>query len=192
MLARTDPLTPDRQGLLLQQAAAGDAAAFAALARDIARPALGLAIRVLGDPGLAEDAVQDALTRLWRDAHRFDPARGAFGAWWRRIVVNAALDSRRRLRPAVPLDDAGPIPDPASGPAMAAEQADVARQVQAAMALLPARQRAALALFHGEGHSMAEIATMMETSEKAVEGLLLRGRAALKRSLAGLDQEGLD
>jgi RNA polymerase sigma-70 factor (ECF subfamily) len=61
--------------------------------------------------------------------------------------------------------------------------------VQQAAAALPARQRAALALFHGDGLSMAEIADALETSEKAVEGLLLRGRAALKETLTGLKDE---
>lgn len=194
MLARTDPLMrlPDPQALLLQQAAAGDAAAFARLAEEITRPSLALAIRVLGDPALAEDAVQEALTRLWREADRYDPSRGAFGAWWRRILMNAALDGRRRLRLAMPLEDVASVADGAAGPAEAAEQAEVARQVQAAMAHLPARQRAALALFHGEGHRMAEIADILETSEKAVEGLLLRGRAALRNALGDMDQEGTD
>lgn len=178
--------TPD---LLIGRVAAGDARAFSELARLLARPALSLATRVMGDPADAEDVVQDALARLWREAPRFDPARGSFGGWWRRMLMNCALDSRRRLRPASPLDAAAEIHDPAPDPAANAESADLARRVQAAAAGLPPRQRAALSLFHGEGLSMAEIADTLETSEKAVEGLLLRGRADLKARLEMLKED---
>ncbi|TPE59810.1 sigma-70 family RNA polymerase sigma factor [Sandaracinobacter neustonicus] len=180
---------PEAEALLLARAAEGDARAFAELARLLARPALGLCIRVLGDRALAEDAVQEAMTRLWREAKRFDPARGSFAGWWRRMLMNCALDGRRRLKPVTALEEAAEIADAAPTPAGAAEAADLAARVQAAAAALPERQRAALALFHGEGLTMAEIAAALESSEKAVEGLLLRGRAALKDRLGDLKDE---
>lgn len=175
--------------LLLARAGRGDAAAFRQLAERLARPALGLAVRVLGDRALAEDAVQEALARLWREAHRFDPARGSFGAWWRRMLMNCALDGRRRLRVAADLDSARHLADPGAGPEAAAAAAGLAARVAAAMAALPPRQRAALALFHAEGLTMAEIGESLGASEKAVEGLLLRGRAALRERLSDLKDE---
>ncbi len=194
MHSRTAPLTEariaeDPRALLLMRAAAGDRMAFAHLARDLARPSLAMAIHVLGDHAAAEDCVQDAMTRLWRDGHRFDPARGSFAGWWRRVLMNAALDSKRRLRPATALDEAMEVADSAAGPDRLAEGADIGRRVQAAAAVLPARQRAALLLFHGEGLSMAEIAETLETSEKAVEGLLGRARTVMKGQLAALMTE---
>ncbi len=179
----------DAATLLVLRAGSGDARAFAELARQLARPALAQCIRILDDRQLAEDAVQEALTRLWREAGRFDPARGSFAGWWRRMLMNCALDGRRRLRPAAALDEAAEIADREPTPARAAERADLAARVQAAAAELPERQRAALALFHGEGLSMQEIADALETSEKAVEGLLLRGRAALKTKLMDLKDD---
>ncbi|MBS3960606.1 MAG: sigma-70 family RNA polymerase sigma factor [Sandarakinorhabdus sp.] len=177
------------EAILLLRAADGDARAFRELARMVARPSLALAIRVLGDHAGAEDAVQDALSKLWREAHRFDPERGSFGGWWRRILMNSALDGRRRMRPAASLEEVTEVRNPAPDPGEAAEQADLVARVRAAAAALPARQRAALSLFHGDGLTMAEIAAALETSEKAVEGLLLRGRAALKQTLIGLRDE---
>ncbi|WP_199555846.1 sigma-70 family RNA polymerase sigma factor [Sandaracinobacteroides hominis] len=177
------------EALLLARAADGDTRAFRELAALLARPALATAIRVLGDHALAEDAVQDAFARLWREAGRFDPGRGSFGGWWRRMLMNCALDGRRRLKPAQPLDDAMDVTDAAPDPLQQAEDADLAARVQAAAAALPARQRAALSLFYGDGLSMAEIGEVLETSEKAVEGLLLRGRAELKTRLTGLKDE---
>ena len=191
LTAANDARVAGLEELLIRRAAAGDGRAFAELARLLARPALSTAIKVLGDRALAEDAVQEALTRLWREAGRFDPARGSFAGWWRRMLMNCALDGRRKLRPVAALDEAETIADAGPGPLAAAESADLAARVQAAAATLPARQRAALALFHGEGLSMADIAAALETCEKAVEGLLLRGRAALKEQLAGLE-DGLE
>lgn len=169
---------------LVLLAAAGDRAAFSRLARRLAPAALALATRVLGDRALAEDAVQEALVRLWREAHRFAPDRGTFAAWWRRLLLNCALDGRRRLRPLQALAEAAGLPDPAPDPEERAAAAVRARRIAAAMAALPPRQRAALALFHGEGLSMADIAEALGTSEKAVEGLLGRARAELRRRLA--------
>lgn len=174
----------EETGLFLA-ARAGDRAAFGLLVRRIAAPSLALAVRTLGHAALAEEAVQEALTKLWREAGRFDPERGDFWPWWRRILVNAALDGRRRLRAEAPLEAAGDPADPAPGPADAAETADLDRRLAAAMARLPARQRAALALFHGEGLTMAEVADALETTAKAVEGLLDRGRHALKAMMNG-------
>jgi RNA polymerase sigma-70 factor (ECF subfamily) len=186
--ASTDARTaPEAEALLLSRARDGDGEAIALLARHLARPALAQATRILGDRSAAEDAVQEALARLWREAHRFDPERGSFGGWWRRILVNCALDGRRRLRPVAPLDEAGAVADPAPGPAENAERAETAARVQAAAAALPPRQRAALALFHGDGLSMTEIGRVLDASEKAVEGLLLRGRAALRERLREME-----
>ncbi len=191
MMNAPDPteVATELESLLLRRAAAGDAEAFATLTRQLARPALALAGRVLGDAILAEDAVQEALTRLWREASRFDPSRGTFAAWWRRMLLNVTLDGRRRLRPVAPLDDAANLAAPDPDPLQRAEQADVAARVQAAMAILPPRQRAALSLFHGDGLSMAEIAEALSCSEKAVEGLLTRGRAELRIRLTGVKDD---
>ena len=184
-----DRRAAEPEALLLLRAAEGDSRAFTELARMLARPSLGYAVRVLGDRALAEDAVQEALTRLWREAHRFDPGRGSFAGWWRRILTNCAIDGRRRLRPVTALDEVAEFADDAPDPEDAAHSADIADKVQQAAAGLPARQRAALSLFHGDGLSMAEIAATIGSSEKAVEGLLLRGRAALKQRLIALKEQ---
>jgi len=180
---------PDPDARLLLAARDGDARAFEALVAQLAGPALALARRVLGEAALAEDAVQEALTRLWREAHRFDPARGPLAGWWRRILMNAALDGRRRLRPVAHLADVAEPRDPAPGPEARAEAAEIDRRLNAALAQLPPRQRAALALFHGQGLSMAEIGEALGTSPKAVEGLLLRGRAVLRHLMADVLEE---
>ena len=171
---------PSVAAALMARVQAGDRAAFAALVRLLEGPGLRLADRTLQDRAAAEDVVQVALTRLWTLAERYDPARGSVEAWFRRIVTNLCLDRRRALRPVVPIDEAAELPSPAPDPEAAALASDRRARLAAAMARLPARQRAALALFHGDGLTMAEIAAALDTSAKAVEGLLGRARMELR------------
>lgn len=173
--------------VLIARSADGDRSAFDQLAERLVPSALMFATRVLGERALAEDAVQEALVKLWKEAHRFDPARGAFSPWWRRVLMNACLDGRRRLRPVEQLD--ATIPDNGRNPEQAAQAFDLRRRLDAAMARLLPRQRAALALFHGEGLSMTEVADVLETTPKAVEGLLTRARAELRARLEGIRNE---
>ena len=165
---------------LMLRVAEGDAAAFTALVRQLERPALALAWRTLNDATEAQDACQQAFARLWTEAHRFDPARGPVEAWFRRILINLCLDRRRAIRPVQPIDEAFDLADSRPDPEAQAIASDQQARLAAAMAQLNARQRLALALFHGDGLSMAEIAERMETTPKAVEGLLGRARNLLK------------
>ena len=166
--------------LLMARLVDGDRRAFDALVRALQGPGLRLADRTLNDRAGAEDVVQVALTRLWSLAGRYDPARGSVEGWFRRIVVNLCLDRRRSIRPVVPIDLIAEMPSDAPDPLAAAIASDARSRLGAAMAKLLPRQRAALVLFHGDGLTMAEIASVLETTPKAVEGLLGRARMELK------------
>lgn len=174
-------IAPTPLSLLMARVATGDAAAFTTLAQALQGQGLRLADRTLNDRAAAEDVVQVALTRLWTMAARFDPARGSVEGWFRRIVVNLCLDRRRSLRLVQPLSDAETIASSAPDPFEAAAANDRRRRIDRAMAGLAPRQRAALMLFHGDGLTMAEIAETMETSPKAIEGLLGRARMELRK-----------
>jgi RNA polymerase sigma-70 factor (ECF subfamily) len=167
--------------LLMARVAQGDVAAFTTLAQALQSQGLRLADRTLHDRAGAEDVVQIALTRLWTMAVRFDPERGSVEGWFRRIVVNLCLDRRRSMKLVAPLSDAETIASPGPDPFESAAANDQRARIDAAMAQLAPRQRAALMLFHGEGQSMAEIAEMLETSPKAIEGLLGRARMELRK-----------
>lgn len=173
----------DDPELLMRRIAVGDARAFAMLVARLHGPGLRVATRVLGDRIEAEDALQAALTRLWTEARRYDPERGAVAGWFHRIVVNQCLDRKRRLRSVAPIEAAAAVPSDLPDPYEASAANARARRVDAAMATLNPRQRAAITLFHGEGASMAEIARALDTTPKAVEGLLARSRIELARLL---------
>ena len=172
---------PSPLALLMARVAQGDAAAFTVLARALQGQGLRLADRTLNDRAGAEDVVQVALTRMWTMAARFDPARGSVEGWFRRIVVNLCLDRRRSMRLVSPLSEADDVPSGAPDPFEMAAANDRRTRLDTAMAQLAPRQRAALALFHGDGLTMAEIATALETTPKAIEGLLGRARMELRK-----------
>jgi RNA polymerase sigma-70 factor (ECF subfamily) len=165
----------------MARVAEGDAAAFTTLARGLQGQGLRLADRTLNDRAGAEDVVQVALTRLWTMAGRFDPERGSVEGWFRRIVVNLCLDRRRSMRLVQPLSEADDVASNAPDPFEAAASNDRRVRIDTAMAQLAPRQRAALVMFHGDGLSMAEIAKAMETTPKAIEGLLGRARMELRK-----------
>jgi RNA polymerase sigma-70 factor, ECF subfamily len=173
---------------LMLRVGTGDAQAFAALVRMLERPAQALAWRTLNDRAQAEDACQQAFVKLWTHAARFDAGKGNVEAWFRRILINQCLDTRRTLKPVQQIDDGFDIADARPDPEAQAIAADAQARIDAAMARLNPRQRLALTLFHGEGQTMAEIAAQMATTAKAVEGLLGRARNELRTMLNEIDQ----
>ncbi|ONG58277.1 hypothetical protein BKE38_03220 [Pseudoroseomonas deserti] len=174
---------------LIAWSAGGDRPAFNALAARHLPRLHALAQRITGSAAEAEEIAQEALLRAWQQAARFDPGRARFGTWLYRIAANLAIDAARR-RPAAAMlavhDLADSLADPGLTPedSLALRQQDAA--LQAALAALPERQRAALALAHDQGLSGAEAAAILDTSERAVEGLLHRARRFLAARLAAL------
>lgn len=146
--------------------------------------------RMLGDSAEAEDVAQEAFLRLWRQAAKWR-ADAPVIHWLHRVAYNLCIDRLRR-KPGVGLDAIAEPADPARSAARALHEGQLARAVDAAIAALPERQRAAVALVHQEGLSNIETAEIMGISVEAVESLLARGRRHLKASLAALrpDLEG--
>lgn len=180
---------PDQLAGLMLRVQGGDRAAFAELVRALEGPGLRLADRTLADRAAAEDVVQVALSRLWTMAERFDATRGSVTAWFRTMVTNLCLDRKRATRPVQPIETVADMASAEPGPEEAAIAGDMKARLAAAMQMLSPRQRAAIAMFHGEGLSMAEIAEALETTPKAVEGLLGRARMELKGLLGPKDEE---
>lgn len=180
---------PDELSALMLRVQRGDRAAFNLLVRALEGPGLRLADRTLRDRAAAEDVVQTALSRLWSMADRFDVERGSVAGWFRRIIVNLCLDGVRARRPMLAIDDALHLPSSAPDPEAQAIDTDQKVRLMAAMAQVAPRQRMALAMFHGEGLSMAEIAEALETTPKAIEGLLGRARMELKTLIMAQENE---
>jgi RNA polymerase sigma-70 factor (ECF subfamily) len=177
----------DSDEALMARIARGDEPAFRALASRHLPAMLGLARRILGNAADAEDVAQEAMLRVWIHAPRWQPL-ALFRTWLTRVVVNLCLDRKRRA-PWVALDAAGEIADPAPGASEKAERDERDRMVAAAIAELPARQRAAIVLTYGDGMSNAQVADILGTSVSAVETLLVRGKQNLRGALDNVIDE---
>jgi RNA polymerase sigma factor (sigma-70 family) len=170
---------------LVARTGRGDrAAAQALMARHLPKM-LTLARRMLANQAEAEDAVQDAFLRLWTHAARWQPGGARFETWLYRVTLNKCYDRLRR-RPTARLDEAADIEDAAPGPSVQLEQVEIARHIEAGLAALPERQRAAIQLCHVQGCGNIEAAEIMGISVEAVESLLARGRRTLKARLGHL------
>lgn len=168
---------------LVARIARGDAAAFASLVLRHADRSVALAERMTGQRGAAEDAVQEAFTRLWRKADSFDPAQARFTTWFYRVVVNACTDGLRRQRRTESLPDGWDMPDPDPDAEADLARAQRAQAVRRALDELPARQRVAVVLCYFDGMSNAQAAEILELRLKALEALLVRARRTLRRIL---------
>jgi len=168
---------------LVARVARGDEAAFAGLVLRHADRYVALAERMTGQRGAAEDAVQDAFTRLWRKADSFKPDHALFTTWFYRVVVNACTDGLRRHRRTDSLPEGWDMPDPSPGAEAGIERAERAQAVRRALDALPARQRAAVVLCYFDGLSNAEAADSLGVRLKALEALLVRARRTLRRIL---------
>jgi RNA polymerase sigma-70 factor (ECF subfamily) len=158
------------------------------MARHMQR-AIGVAQRIVRDPGEADDIGQEAFLRVWSRAASFDPDIARFTTWLYRIVLNLAFDRSKR-RPLAPIDEAADVHANGPGPVELLIADEERRILEQAMAGLSERQRGAIALFHMEGLSGEESAQAMDLSAKAFESLLGRARARLKENVQKIQNTG--
>jgi RNA polymerase sigma-70 factor (ECF subfamily) len=169
---------------LMHRVAAGDQAAARQVVDRHLSGAIGFAWRMLGERSLAEDVAQEAFLRLWRQAPRWR-AKARIGTWLRTVLYNACVDQLRRRRPQTDIT-AMELADGSPTPAEAHQSSQVAAVVQDAVAALPERQRAAIALVHYDGMTNIEAAEVLDVSVDALESLLARGRRSLRDRLEDL------
>ena len=169
---------------LMRRAGNGDATACRILVDRHLRSIVGFAYRFLGDFAEAEDVAQETFLRLWRHAHRWED-RARLTTWLHRVARNLCIDLVRRKRPEG-VEDIAEHPDPADDQAAVLQRDTAARLVLAALATLPERQRAAVALTHYQGLSNIESAETMDVSVEALESLLSRARRGLRNRLMPL------
>jgi RNA polymerase sigma factor (sigma-70 family) len=169
---------------LLEAVAGSDEAALGELYDRFGRVAYGLALRILRDATLAEDAVQEAFLQVWRGATGYRPERAKASTWVLTFVHRRAVDlvrreERRRGEPE------GALPEPA-GPG--ADEAVVARSrreiVQDALSRLPADQREAIELAYFGGLTQAELAERLSQPLGTIKSRMFTGLSRLRVLLA--------
>jgi RNA polymerase sigma factor (sigma-70 family) len=174
---------PDTE--LVARAGRGDRAAAEALMARHMPKMLTLARRMLASQSEAEDAVQDAFLKAWTHAARWQPGNAKFESWLYRVTLNACYDRLRRRRSAG-LDEAMEVADSAPLPDAGLDQGRVTADIEAALAALPERQKAAILLCHFKDCGNIEAAEILGLSVEALESLLARGRRSLRSRLSHL------
>jgi RNA polymerase sigma-70 factor (ECF subfamily) len=182
--SRVPPPEPD-EGFLVARAKRGDAAAFEALVRRHQRRVYAVARRIVRAHDVADDVSQEAFVRAWRSLDRFEAGR-PFAPWVCRIAANLAINHVRSPRAREDGLPEGRAETPARdvGPLGAVLDAEAGRVLDAAVAALPAEQRAVFVLRAVEEMSYEAIAEALSLSPGTVMSRLFRAREKLARALA--------
>ena len=165
---------------LVEQAQRGDAEAFDALARMVGDRCQAIAVRILRDSGLAEDAVQAALITAWTDLRSLrDPSR--FEPWLHRILTNACYAEARRRRRWAEVPRILPVAG-AFGPDdyLTVDDRDV---LERAFRRLTLEQRAVLVYHHYLGLSISEVAARTGLPVGTAKSRLHNATRALRGSI---------
>ena len=170
---------------LIEAARDGDARAFERLLA-LHEARVFRVLRLLGVPRAERDDVaQDAFLRIFRGLEGFTPGR-RFDSWVYKIAVNAARDWReqaeRRRREETPWEGDRDEFHAEPGPG-AAERLDLARRLEAALALLSERERAVFVLVEMEGVDRGEVARSLGVSGITVRRHLSLAKERLRRAL---------
>jgi len=168
---------------LLALAAREDEEALAQLYDRYSRVAYGLALRIVRDQALAEDAVQEAFVTLWRSAGSFRAEKAKPSTWILTLVHRRAVDVVRReeRRRAAPLVDGMEEPDERALPAdEEIELNDRRRLVQEALRQLPDDQREALELAYYGGLTQSELAERLSVPLGTIKSRMFTGLRRLR------------
>ena len=155
---------PDRDRALIRDVAAGSGDAVADLYDRHGATVYGLALRMLGQPDLAEEVVQDVFAQVWREAGRYDAGRSTVAGWIVMLTRTRAIDRlrARRARPdlsaAAPAEQASMLASGGRTPEAITLLAENVRQVRGALAQLPDQIRSLIELAYYEGLTHSEIA----------------------------------
>lgn len=180
---------------LVEWIAAGEQDALSTLYDRYRGLMYGMATRITGDPGLAQDVVQEAFLGIWRNATRYVSGRASARTWILSITHHRAVDAVRRRRPTVemPEPDAPAAPSQLVLPGIWPEvsQRIDAGSVRSALAALPPAQREAITLAYFSGLTQQEIAQRTDAPLGTVKSRVRLGLLQLRR-LLGDDVSELD
>ena len=173
---------------LMLRVQAGDQTAFPELFRRLGPRVLQYARRLVGSDALAEEVAQDVFVQIFRFRHRYRP-QSRLATWVFTITTNLCLNELRRPERKLRVDLADEhgldrVPDPrAATPEEGAATRELSRRLEAAVAELPPKQRAALLLSRIDGLAYKDVGEALGCSEGAVKALVFRATHALKHVL---------
>jgi len=181
---------------LAASALRGSQDAFRELVKRFERPVYTLVLRMVQDPGTAEDLAQEVFVKAFRRLGTFDP-QWKFSSWLFKIAHNTTIDHLRRGAPeTVPLEAeegdergglAAVLADGTSeDPGAAAERRDLGRSLEKAISRLRPDYRQAVLMFYVHGASYQEICEVTGQPLGTVKTNLHRARKELAQTMTGL------
>jgi len=174
---------------LIQAAKAGDNRAFDELIRLYDKRILQVAHGIMGNMQDAYDAYQEGVIRAHRKLQSFR-FESSFNTWLTRIVINQALNMKKKLRVRRFLSfdepevfDAAYLEDHQEGPDEIMITNELSVQISKGLSKLSDRERAVFVLKHFHGYKLREIATMIDCAEGTVKNYLFRATGKMRLEL---------
>jgi RNA polymerase sigma-70 factor, ECF subfamily len=187
-------LSDARDRELVQRIRGGDDDAFRGLFGRYAPSAMALARRVVRQPFLAEEIVQEAFLAVWRNPDGYDQQRGSVRAWLMGMVHHRAVDAvrreeaQRRRTEESQLSEPLVAPDPADDLVNQLGLPQERMAVRAALEELPAEQRQVIELMYFDGLSQSKISDKLGLPLGTVKSRTLLGMRRLRTSMTGLQR----
>lgn len=168
---------------LAVRAASGSQAAFYELYQRYAPRVRALALRMLGDPHLANDLTQDVFSRAWASVRTIDPSR-KFGAWLIRVATNRVVDELKQRRRWTPLAEEDRVPDESPRPELVVLRREELNRIREAVGRVPEGLRLVLVLVLQEQMPYEDVAETLGISINLVRVRLFRGLRRLQGELS--------
>ncbi len=166
--------------------ALGDRTAFSSLYAATSAKLFGVCLRVLGDRAEAEDALQDAFVKIWRNADRYQVNGLSPMTWLITIARNLSIDRlrARRVKQGAGLDEAEDLASAAPGPEALVIAASERGQILACMAELDSDRSDAVRRAYLEGETYQELASRYDVPLNTIRTWLRRSLIKLKECLS--------
>jgi RNA polymerase sigma-70 factor, ECF subfamily len=172
---------PNQDEALIERIRSGDETAMADMYDRYSGIVYGVALRVLGDTGAAEDVLQEVFLQLWRNPQAFDANRGKLATWLAVIARNRAIDHLRKR----PLED--DIEDLPISTGVNLENEAARRlavdKIRGVLSRLPQEQRRALEMAFFEGMTHTEIASKTGDPLGTIKTRIRAGLLALRKAV---------
>ncbi len=173
---------PVNDGLLLDRVQAHDQKAMTDLFDRYGGMVYSVALRILKDPGHAEDVMQEVFFQVWENPKTFVQGRGSLGAWLAVVTRNRSIDALRRRKPSDPVDEV--VLTSSTNLASEVERNTMMEKVRVVLNGLPSEQQRSIemAFFGGLSHSEIAVQTgdPLGTVKTRIRSALMSVRKALQ------------
>lgn len=172
-------MPPD--GDLLEQIGQGNHDAMTVVFNRYSKVVFSVSLRVLRDPGAAEDVLQEIFMQIWRRPETFLATRGSLGSWLAVVARNRSIDALRRRKPTNEIEDVV-----LASPFNLAEDSErnlMMQRARVVMETLPTAQRYVLELAYFEGLTHTEIASRTGDPLGTVKTRIRSALLTLKKAL---------